>query len=75
MRRCLKLAMAWSSMKLGQDCERKCRPLESRLQAVCHMPRTGFDLYLNIVDGLPYHLPGGLRPSAWWAIDSAPRSP
>jgi hypothetical protein len=34
------------------------------------MPRTGFDLYLNIDDGLRYHLPRDLHPTAWWAIDT-----
>jgi len=34
------------------------------------IPRSGFDLYLNIDDGLRYHLPTDLRPSAWWAIDT-----
>ena len=34
------------------------------------MPREGFDLYLNIDDGLRYHLPPELRPSAFWAIDT-----
>ena len=34
------------------------------------MPREGFDLYLNIDDGLRYQLPGELRPSAFWAIDT-----
>ena len=34
------------------------------------IPRHGFDLYLNIDDGLPYHLPPELRPSAFWAIDT-----
>ena len=33
-------------------------------------PRDGFDLYLRIDDGLEYQLPAGLRPSAWWAIDT-----
>jgi 2-polyprenyl-3-methyl-5-hydroxy-6-metoxy-1,4-benzoquinol methylase len=33
-------------------------------------PRTGFDLYLNIDDGLEYRLPPDLRPAAWWAIDT-----
>ena len=28
------------------------------------IPRSGFDLYLNIDDGLRYHLPPDLRPSA-----------
>ncbi len=35
-----------------------------------HIPRTGFDLYLNIDDGLRYHLPADCRPSAFWAIDT-----
>jgi 2-polyprenyl-3-methyl-5-hydroxy-6-metoxy-1,4-benzoquinol methylase len=34
------------------------------------IPRAGFDLYLNVDDGLDYHLPSNLRPSAWWAIDT-----
>lgn len=34
------------------------------------IPRTGFDLYLNIDDGLEYRLPPELRPAAWWAIDT-----
>ncbi len=34
------------------------------------VPRSGFDLYLNIDDGLPYDFPADLRPSAWWAIDT-----
>ena len=34
------------------------------------IPRAGFDLYLNIDDGLRYHLPPDLHPSAWWAIDT-----
>ena len=34
------------------------------------VPRQGFDLYLNIDDGLRYRLPAELRPSAFWAIDT-----
>ena len=34
------------------------------------IPRSGFDLYLNIDDGLHYQLPADLHPSAWWAIDT-----
>lgn len=34
------------------------------------IPRRGFDLYLNIDDGLRYDLPDALRPAAWWAIDT-----
>jgi len=39
-------------------------------QDIGRIPRSGFDLYLNIDDGLRYHLPAELRPSAWWAIDT-----
>jgi 2-polyprenyl-3-methyl-5-hydroxy-6-metoxy-1,4-benzoquinol methylase len=38
--------------------------------ALAEMPRDGFDLYLNIDDGLRYPWPAELRPSAWWAIDT-----
>lgn len=34
------------------------------------IPRDGFDLYLHVDDGLAYELPGDLRPSAWWSIDT-----
>jgi GT2 family glycosyltransferase/2-polyprenyl-3-methyl-5-hydroxy-6-metoxy-1,4-benzoquinol methylase len=34
------------------------------------IPRTGFDLYLNIDEGLSYRFPPDLRPSAWWVIDT-----
>lgn len=34
------------------------------------IPENGFDLYLNIDDGLEYRLPRKLRPCAWWAIDT-----
>jgi GT2 family glycosyltransferase/tetratricopeptide (TPR) repeat protein/2-polyprenyl-3-methyl-5-hydroxy-6-metoxy-1,4-benzoquinol methylase len=34
------------------------------------IPRQGFDLYLNVDDGLEYHLPPDLHPCAWWAIDT-----
>ena len=37
---------------------------------LARVPRKGFDLYLNIDDGLEYRLPDDLRPSAWWAIDT-----
>ncbi len=55
-----------------------CRRALERLVHVEHflpdqldrVPRTGFDLYLNIDDGLRYHLPPDLHPSAWWAIDT-----
>ena len=53
------------------------RALESLVEAVHFrpdeleaIPREGFDLYLNIDDGLRYHLPAELRPCAWWAIDT-----
>ncbi len=34
------------------------------------VPREGFDLYLNVDDGLAYDLPPNLHPVAWWAIDT-----
>ena len=34
------------------------------------IPTDCFDLYLNIDDGLRYRLPQGLRPAAFWAIDT-----
>jgi 2-polyprenyl-3-methyl-5-hydroxy-6-metoxy-1,4-benzoquinol methylase len=34
------------------------------------LPRRGFDLYLNIDDGLRYPWPADLHPAAWWAIDT-----
>jgi GT2 family glycosyltransferase/2-polyprenyl-3-methyl-5-hydroxy-6-metoxy-1,4-benzoquinol methylase len=34
------------------------------------IPRSGFDLYLCIDDGLRHRLPSELRPSAWWVIDT-----
>ncbi len=37
---------------------------------LAEIPRSGFDLYLNVDDGLCYNLPGDLRPCAWWAIDT-----
>jgi len=45
--------------------------VEHFLPAELHrIPRTGFDLYLNVDDGLEYTLPPGLGPTAWWAIDT-----
>jgi hypothetical protein len=34
------------------------------------IPASGFDLYVNVDDGLRYRLPPRLRPCAWWAIDT-----
>ena len=34
------------------------------------LPRRGFDLYLNVDDGLDYRVPPDLHPRAWWAIDT-----
>jgi O-antigen biosynthesis protein len=34
------------------------------------IPRSGFDLYLNIDDGLRYFMLPDLHPLAWWAIDT-----
>lgn len=51
---------------LSQSCEvRHFRP--DQLDSI---PRDAFGLYLNIDDGLRYHLPPALRPCAWWVIDT-----
>jgi 2-polyprenyl-3-methyl-5-hydroxy-6-metoxy-1,4-benzoquinol methylase len=34
------------------------------------IPRHGFDLYINVDDGLRYQLPVSLHPCAFWAIDT-----
>src|SRR5579863_6213965 len=39
-------------------------------QQAARIPRTGFDLYLAIDDGLHHRLPDELRPCAWWVIDT-----
>jgi len=41
-----------------------------RPDQLADIPRKGFDLFLNIDDGLEYHLPDELHRSAWWAIDT-----
>jgi 2-polyprenyl-3-methyl-5-hydroxy-6-metoxy-1,4-benzoquinol methylase len=40
------------------------------LDGLATIPRSGFDLYLNIDDGFEYAFPSDLRPSAFWAIDT-----
>ncbi|HVX12039.1 MAG TPA: glycosyltransferase [Pirellulales bacterium] len=41
-----------------------------RPSRLAEVPRDGFDLYLNIDDGMRYRWPADLRPCAWWAIDT-----
>jgi O-antigen biosynthesis protein len=41
-----------------------------RPDTLADIPTEGFDLYLNIDDGMPYDLPEGCHPCAWWAIDT-----
>jgi hypothetical protein len=41
-----------------------------RPSQVAEVPREGFDLYLNIDDGMRYLWPEELRPCAWWVIDT-----
>jgi spore maturation protein CgeB len=57
----------------GEHCKRSIR----NKHAVTHFQpeqvrdiEAGYDLYLNIDDGLRYTLPLHLRPSAFWAIDT-----
>src|SRR5713101_7290408 len=40
-------------------------PRESR-----RIPRQGFDLYLQIDDGMEFRMPADLHPSAFWTIDT-----
>jgi len=54
-----------------------CRRALAELVRVAHFrPRQleaippGFDLYVNVDEGLRYRLPARLRPSAWWAVDT-----
>lgn len=55
-----------------------CRRALGRLVEVEHflpnetsrIPRDRFDLYVNVDDGLEYHLPPDLHPCALWAIDT-----
>jgi len=58
----------------GTYCRRALRKLaDVKFFIPDHMdriPRIGFDLYLNIDDGLRYRLPPDLRPCAWWVIDT-----
>ncbi|MDB5343899.1 MAG: glycosyl transferase family 2 [Schlesneria sp.] len=58
----------------GGYCLRALRQLHDvqhyRPQQLPEIPKHGFDLYLNIDDGLRYHLPPELRPCAWWVIDT-----
>jgi glycosyltransferase involved in cell wall biosynthesis len=41
-----------------------------RRSEIGSIPEKGYDLYLNIDDGLRYRIPVHLRPSAWWMIDT-----
>jgi len=50
--------------------ERLVEVVQFRPDELAQVPHDGFDLYLNIDDGFDYQLPGELRPSAFWAIDT-----
>ena len=58
----------------GTYCLRALRDLVETEHFLPHeldrIPREGFDLYLNIDDGLRYQLPPELHPIAYWAIDT-----
>src|ERR1700676_3983936 len=55
-----------------------CRSALEKLAELTHfrpnelskVQRRGFDLFLNIDDGLEYRLPADFHPTAWWAIDT-----
>jgi len=73
-----RVALIFDSVLRPETAGVYCHRALERLVAVEHfqphdldrVPRQGFDLYLNIDDGLRYHLPPELRPSAFWAIDT-----
>jgi O-antigen biosynthesis protein len=73
-----RVALIFDSAQRPETTGVYCRRALERLVEVEHfqpgeldrVPREGFDLYLNIDDGLRYHLPTDLRPCAWWAIDT-----
>ena len=58
----------------GVYCRRALEPLVEvqhfQPSELDQIPKSGFDLYLNIDDCLRYHLPPELRPSAFWAVDT-----
>ncbi len=58
----------------GVYCHRALEPLVEvqhfQPSELDQIPKSGFDLYLNIDDCLRYHLPPELRPSAFWAVDT-----
>ncbi|MBM3498560.1 MAG: glycosyltransferase, partial [Armatimonadetes bacterium] len=50
--------------------EELCEVRHFRPDELSRLATHGFDLYLNIDDGLRYRFPPTLRPSAWWVIDT-----
>jgi DUF based on E. rectale Gene description (DUF3880) len=73
-----RVALIFDSVQRPETTGVYCHRALGRIVEVTHfqpnelerIPREGFDLYLNIDDGLRYHLPPELHPSAWWAIDT-----
>src|SRR5271156_4896806 len=73
-----RVALIFDSVQRPETTGVYCLRALSRLVEVEHfqpgeldlVPRDGFDLYLNIDDGMRYRLPADLHPSAWWAIDT-----
>ena len=73
-----RVALIFDSIQRPETAGVYCQRALEKLVAVEHfqphemdrVPRQGFDLYLNIDDGLQYQLPAELRPCAFWAIDT-----
>ena len=73
-----RVALIFDTIQRPETAGVYCRRALEKLVAVEHfqlhemdrVPRQGFDLYLNIDDGLRYRLPAELRPCAFWAIDT-----
>ena len=66
-----RIALIFDSVQRPETTGVYCHRALGRLVEVTHfqpgdldrVPRDGFDLYLNIDDGLRYHLPAALRPT------------
>lgn len=74
----LRVALVYDNTVRPDTTGEHCRQALQEFCAVTHVlpTRAGelrvsdFDLFLHIDDGLRYHLPDHLHPSAWWVIDT-----
>ncbi|MBI4506137.1 MAG: glycosyltransferase [Chloroflexi bacterium] len=74
----LRIALIYDNTLRADTTGEHCRQAFQGLCAVTHVLPTraeelrvgDYDLFLNVDDGLQYHLPEHLHPSAWWVIDT-----